>query len=432
MTNSIVFVKHIEGRMIDNVRACFDQFGGAAKICKGKVFIKFNGTGPDKRIVTDAEVVLATVDIVKDVVPAKDIYVMENCAVGYPTRAVFEVNKLGKKVRQRGANTLFLDEQKPVLVEFHGEALDKPIPVPEILYENLVTHKEENTYINLPKLKAYTNCGVTLSIKNQHGLLYAAEKVYHHHLIDEKIVEILGMFRPDFNIIDGITAMNFGPSVISKEFVQPMGLLICGDDPVAVDTIGAKILGISDVRHINMAAERGLGINDENEITVLPGSEIIDKFKVNFDHDVDHIPLDIHPLVKIFRGTEKACKTGCKALDGSMRGLNKNMKFRPFALVYGKGHDTTELDAHPGPFFVNGPCAHDELVQYFDERQKKEGIEVIYTTECADLVQIYHGIFKASKINAFLAKWMALGMNPMKISMLARTARRNGGNFMLI
>jgi uncharacterized protein (DUF362 family) len=418
--------------MIDCVKECFNAFGGPEKICKGKVFIKINGTTASKETITDTEFLLAAVDVVKEVVSPGYIYVMENSAVTLPTRVVFEVGNMGKKVKKRGVNLLFLDEQKPVTVEFDGVALDKPIPVPEILYENLVKHKGENTYINIPKLKTHVNCGVTLSIKNQYGLLYDPEKVYHHNLIDEKIVEILGMFMPDFNIIDGTTAKNFGPTALSPEFVQPMNLLIAGTDPVAVDTIGAKLLGVHEVRHLKMASEQDLGINDEEEIAVLPSPDIIDKFKVNFGHDVDKIPLDFHPLVTMFRGEEKACKTGCLSLESGLRGFNKKAKFRPFALVYGKGHDTAALDKHPGPFVVNGACARDELKQYFDERQKNEGTATYYTNECLDLVQVYTDFFKAGKLNPALTKWVMWKMNPLKIKMLANTAKRNGGNFMLL
>jgi uncharacterized protein (DUF362 family) len=432
MVNPTVFIKHIEGTMVDCVKECFDKFGGAAKVCKGKVFIKINGTTASKEAITDPDVLMAVVEVVKGVVPAENIYVMENSAVTLPTRVVFEVGKLGKRIKKAGVNVLFLDEQKPVTVEFNGVALDKPIPVPEIIYEHLVKHKGENTYINVPKLKAHVNCGVTISIKNQHGLLYDLEKVYHHNLINEKIVEILGMFRPDFNIVDGTTVMNFGPTVLSEEFVKPMGLLICGEDPVAVDTIGAQLLGIHDVPHLKMAAEKGLGINDPAKITVLPSPDIVDRFKVSFDHDVDKIPLGFHPLVKMFKGSEKACKTGCLSLESGVKSLNKKMKFRPFAVVYGKGHNTGELDKHPGPFVVNGSCAGKELKEYFDKRLADGKTEVYFSPECLDLVQIYNGLYSAGKINKFFGRWLTFKIFPLKIAWLARTARKNGGNFMLV
>ena len=64
--NSNVFIRPIENDdLTDCVRDCFDQFGGVGSICKGNVFIKFNGTVPDPYITTDREVILSTVKVEK-------------------------------------------------------------------------------------------------------------------------------------------------------------------------------------------------------------------------------------------------------------------------------------------------------------------------------------------------------------------------------
>ncbi|MHA2051436.1 MAG: DUF362 domain-containing protein, partial [Promethearchaeota archaeon] len=164
---SSVFIKPIEGDMTDCIRECFDNFGGVEAICKGNVFIKFNGTGPDPDVITDREVLLSTVKVVMEKIKPGSIYVMENSAVGFCTRLSFEIDDLGKRLEDLGVTPLYLEEQEPIDVDFKGIALDKPIPIPKILYENLVQHKGENTYINVPKLKAHIQCGVTICIKNQ-------------------------------------------------------------------------------------------------------------------------------------------------------------------------------------------------------------------------------------------------------------------------
>ncbi|GAJ24650.1 unnamed protein product, partial [marine sediment metagenome] len=50
---STVFIKPIEGEMTDCIRECFEKFGGVESICKGDVFIKWNGTGPVPEIITN-------------------------------------------------------------------------------------------------------------------------------------------------------------------------------------------------------------------------------------------------------------------------------------------------------------------------------------------------------------------------------------------
>ena len=397
--NSKVYIRPIENDNItDCVRDCFDQFGGVGSICKGNVYIKFNGTGPAPDIMTDREVILSTVKVVKEVIKPENIYVMENSAVGFCARLCFEIDDLGIRIEELGANLLFLDEQESIEVDFNGVAFDKPIPVPKILYEDIVKHNGENTYINIPKLKSHVQCGVTICIKNSHGLVYDAEKIYNHHLINDKIVEITSMFKPDFNIVDATSVINFGPTLIHEDFNIPMGLLLSGKDPVAVDTIASMIVGIDDAKHIALAAEKGLGTNNIEEINVIPSKDLINQYFVQLDHDMSNIPLKRSDHVSLFKGKEKACKTGCGYSDFAGFGRDESIEIRPFAIVYGKGHDLKELDTYPGPFIVNGPCAVAELKDYFTNRKKREKVRIFYINEHEDLAQYLKYILKAGKI----------------------------------
>jgi len=426
---SKVYIKPIKGDLIDCIRDCFDQFGGVESICKGKVFIKFNGTGPVPEIMTNFEVILSTVKVVKEFIKPENIFVMENSAVGFCTRLAFEINNLGKKVEELGATPLYLDEQEPIDVDFNGVALDKPIPIPKILFENLVQHKGENTYINIPKLKSHIQCGVTICIKNQHGLFYDKEKVYNHNLINEKIVDALNLFVPDFNIVDATTVINFGPALIDDKFEHPMGLLLSGTDIVAVDTVGSKLIGIDDAVHIEMAAQKGFGNNNFEEINVIPSKNIIEEYKIQLEHNVDKIPLPHHPSITFFRGKEKACKTGCLGFESSRS--NPSQKIRPYAFILGKGHNTEELDKHPGPFVVNGPCAVSELKDYFTERQQKKKVLVYYIDDHVDIEKMYKYTMKAGRIKLGDAE-ASTPIPPERFLQLIMEARKNGGIFMSV
>ncbi|MHA1915496.1 MAG: DUF362 domain-containing protein [Promethearchaeota archaeon] len=426
---SSVFIKPIEGDMTDCVRECFDNFGGVESICKGKVFIKFNGTGPMPDIITDREVLLSTVKVVMEKIKPENIYVMENSAVGFCTRHSFEIDDLGKRVEELGANPLYLEEQEPIDVDFKGIALDKPIPIPKILYENLVDHKGENTYINVPKLKSHIQCGVTICIKNQHGLFYDKEKVYNHHLINEKIVDALNLFVPNYNIVDATTVINFGPSLIDEEYIIPMGLLLSGTDLVAVDTIGSRLVGIDDAVHIEMAAKKGFGTNNFEEIEVLPSKDLIDKHKIQLEHNIDNITIPKHDSVTYIRGSEQACKTGCSAFE-SFR-IDPTLKIRPYVLVYGKGHNTTEIDKHSGPFVVNGPCAVSELEEYFNERQKNERTKVFYINEHVDIENFYKSSMQAGRIS-LIDLSSDTTITAERFIQVIMESRKNGGNFMSI
>jgi uncharacterized protein (DUF362 family) len=62
----------------------------------------------------------------------------------------------------------------------------------------------------------------------------------------------------------------------------PMNIIIAGTDMVATDAVGSAVMGVDPetVRHIKLAEERGLGIADLNEITVI--GEPVENVKKNF------------------------------------------------------------------------------------------------------------------------------------------------------
>jgi uncharacterized protein (DUF362 family) len=359
----------------------------------------------------------------------KDIYVMDNSAVGSFTRLVFQVEDLAKRIKKLGAKPLYLDEQKSIDIDFNGEVLDKPIPVPKILYKNLIEDKEKNTYINLPRLKSHVLAESTISIKNQHGLIYDEDKMYKHNLIHEKVADIMNVFKPDFNIVDATEVVNYGPMAVFPEWSIPMNLLISGTDPVALDTVGSLLIGIDNVKHINIAAEKGFGTNNLEEIDVLPSPDLINKYKIQLDHQ--NIPQGIPEKVTIFRGKEKLCKTGCAFLDVLFMWFGTQAELKECIGIYGKGHDTRELDKYKGPFIVNGPCAVSELQAYFQERKKREKIEVYYVNEHLNIAEAGTAVRKAMDISIPDLKAL-LPCSLLKMGLLMVWARLKGGKFISI
>ena len=72
--------------------------------------------------------------------------------------------------------------------------------------------------------------------------------------------------------------VRIGPSV----HLQNVDTVIAGTDPVAVDAVGAEVMGIppTTVKHLVLAEKKGLGTCSLKEITVL--GEPIEKVKRKF------------------------------------------------------------------------------------------------------------------------------------------------------
>ncbi len=398
-----VFVTSTKKNLSESIRECFNRFGGINNIIKGEVFIKINAAMPDLTAITNIDIILETIKIVKEANPTPEkIYVFDSAALGFPTRLVYMMDNLAKRIKKLGAIPLYLDEQPSIDLDFQGEALDYPAPIPKILYEKLIEQKDKNTYINIPRLKIHLQTEVTACIKNQHGLIYDTEKIHNHHLMHEKILEIYKKFKPDFNIVDAIGITNHGNFAFREDWVIPMNLLLAGIDAVAVDTVGAKLIGVEmvEVKYLRLAGEQRLGVSDYSKIEVIPNPEIIEKNKKEFNYLVDNIPIEHADGIQFIEGNEMCCRTGCGYLKYYLKYITSGRKAKPLIGIAGKGHDTSVFDKYPGPFLVNGPCPSKELRPYFDERKKTDKkLKVHYVDEHFDIVQIMAGIVKGAGIS---------------------------------
>lgn len=130
--------------------------------------------------------------------------------------------------------------------------------------------------ISVPSLKTHSMVQATLSMKNLMGTLIP--KGIMHSKIHKKIVDLTGFFRSKlkFQLIDGFIGSDgfeCGGSPVK------MDLIIGGEDPVAVDTVGSAIIGYHP-KYLEIAEKRGLGISnlDQIEIIGFPIEEVSYKF----------------------------------------------------------------------------------------------------------------------------------------------------------
>ncbi|MFQ6074306.1 MAG: DUF362 domain-containing protein [Candidatus Bathyarchaeia archaeon] len=136
----------------------------------------------------------------------------------------------------------------------------------------------ESTIISVPKLKPHRIAGVTLSLKNMMGAL-ASKGSMHRGRLSRNIVDLASVLRPSISVVDGIIA---GEGHETSGNPVEMNLVIAGTDPVAVDAVGAAVMGIppTDVKHLILAEKKGLGTCNLEEIAVL--GEPVEKVKRKF------------------------------------------------------------------------------------------------------------------------------------------------------
>lgn len=132
------------------------------------------------------------------------------------------------------------------------------------------TIADADVVISMPKMKTHHWAGLTLSLKNCFGCVpgrvYGWPKnALHWAGIEQSILDVAAAVRPDYAIVDGIVGME-GNGPISGTPIAA-NVLVFGDDPVATDVIGARVMGFDPgkVAYLSEAA-RFLGQGDMERI----------------------------------------------------------------------------------------------------------------------------------------------------------------------
>jgi uncharacterized protein (DUF362 family) len=111
--------------------------------------------------------------------------------------------------------------------------------------------------VSMPKLKTHHWAGVTLSLKNMFGTIPGScygwpKNILHWAGIDNAILDINAAVKPDFAIVDGIIGMEGNGPIQGTS--KACGVLIFGDDPVAVDATCCRVMELLPERIKYLAA----------------------------------------------------------------------------------------------------------------------------------------------------------------------------------
>jgi uncharacterized protein (DUF362 family)/NAD-dependent dihydropyrimidine dehydrogenase PreA subunit len=248
------------------VKKAINLFGGLTNFIKpeSKVLIKPNllmAKEPQYGITTHPEVMRAVIKILREI----------NCKIfvgDSPSVWGNQIENVDRVYECTGMKKVCLEERVE-LVKFDKRRMREKFP--------LTTWLDDCDYfINLPKFKTHDLTILTGAIKNLFGLVPGTFKTelhkdyFHAEDFSGILVDIYQEVRPALTIVDSIVAMEGeGPGTSGK--LRQLGLILAGDDSVAIDCILALIMGLepSDILTTKIASERNLGIADINSISIL-------------------------------------------------------------------------------------------------------------------------------------------------------------------
>jgi uncharacterized protein (DUF362 family) len=418
-----VSFQDIDQSLDQAVRKVFELFGGGKALLKssGKVFIKVNGVDFKRHVYTSPEVVATVVQYFFEQ-GARQIYVIENSTQGNITRLVFEITGMKKMCEKTGAIPVYLDETGEMPMFLPG--LQRFVNISDFVHEHLIRNGKENLYISIPKLKTHSMTTVTLGIKNQLGLLHQMSRIADHNFrLHQKLADIYSNIQPDFTLVDGLEATNYGhypPLAQAERCVVPLHVIFGGDDPLAVDVVGARFLGfdLGEVEHLKLAAEYKMGEPRFDQIEI-ENRHLFDERKHQFTWDL----LGLFPKdVTIVRGRTRCCTEGCKRnTEAVLEVFAQDFRGKGgFTVLMGKDIDTGDVAHLDGRIHIAGDCAIHDWYQQMRQRVGKKNISI--SPGCNNLAATIDGLARLMKISPL----KLVPANPLKSLKFLLQAKLHG------
>ena len=256
------------------IKKAFDILGGISAFAKKgeRVLVKPNmlsARPPEDGVCTHLEVIRTVVRLVKEAGAAP--FIGDNPGGSTTPAKAYEGSGLAALVKEEGIG---LKETKDIKV-VNG------IPIASYFFEC-------DKVINLPKMKTHSLMGFTGAVKNMYGACAGLHKSELHKRFpgpEEFAMALIDTFetvKPNLVLMDAIVSMDQdGPS---SGRLRNTGLLIAGQDSVAIDSVCAELIGIKplDILTTKEAYRRGLGEADLGNIEIL-GEGIKDSLINDFE-----------------------------------------------------------------------------------------------------------------------------------------------------
>ena len=262
---------------------------------------------------------------------AKLIYIAD-CETQGTASYAFKVVKLKKYLKGlKRTKFMYLDEVPKVVVKFSNsliENLELTYPLCLISNRDLkdkkgnIVKSEELTekfgyidlFFSLPKLKVNIFAEITLSVKNNMGLIPRGDRLkYHSKILHDMISHLYTIRPPDLVITDAIVSgMGQGPMDADPCKTK---MLIAGKIGTAVDTACCYLMDHDplSVKHLSNLKDWGYGSLKLDTITI-QNKEYIDQIRDEIlpfavpDTDISAIP-----GIKAYIGKD-ACNPGCNGM----------------------------------------------------------------------------------------------------------------------
>ena len=322
----------------------------------GVVFIKPNLVIPDtatQSISTDPHFISVLIEMLLKNGVSK-VFVGDSSASFIKSEDAYQVTGLDEAVSKAGGVLVNIDDP--------AERISISLPDSDILESISVPRKayEADCIINFGKIKTHRVGAFTCCVKNYVGFIDQTTRLAHHQTRMPKLVAELHRAMPETLCFgDGIiVGEGDGPDISKPRF---LGVLVASNDPVALDVIGAQLLGINvnELVFPFTAYMDGVGEIDTHNIKLIGTRPEEISIAVEKPNEVlyGRFPCNI-----VLGGLCEGCFAWFMGpalfwqRDGVWDKITKNVGRATFMMGFNAVDRNFEKHLKEGPYFVIGDC----------------------------------------------------------------------------
>lgn len=260
----------VKGRTVEATKVAVDLIGGIESVVKkgDRVLIKPNmsfARSPEAASNTHPDVVKTVAAMCKEAGASKVIILDHTLAPGKICLQISGIGPACKAIDKNMVHTI----NNPSFYNQVNISGARSLAQTDVAKEFL----KADVLIAVPVAKSHSATGVSLSMKGMMGLIYD-RGIMHRMDLHETIVDLASFLKADLTIIDGTRVLSTGgPGGPGR--VLRKNTIIASKDMVAADAFAVaafewygKKFKPTQVKHIRLAHERGLGRADIENLSV--------------------------------------------------------------------------------------------------------------------------------------------------------------------
>jgi uncharacterized protein (DUF362 family) len=238
---------------------------------KKRIFIKPNLSHPEylPGVVTSPALMRELVGLLRD--GNSEVVVGESNGINYPCWTAFDKTGMKKAVEAAGGTAINLSEDKVVEVKFQTNTPLKRLYLPK-------TVLDADAVVDLALIKTHEFMAYSGALKNLFGCVPSNRRIYLHPYLPEVFYRLYQLFKPQLTIMDARTGIEGnGPT---KGKPVKLGLMLTGNDALAVDIVSAKVMMLDwKTTYLNYAAKKVGFDADTIQVEGLPIETVARRFE---------------------------------------------------------------------------------------------------------------------------------------------------------